>query len=279
MNCSRLSELETLAVSLVKGATRELYLTPKPGLVDRADNGSHPDLSVPIMERSIGYVSDYLFEIVNSLINGEPFSCQKAIGMRADQRLLDRLGTNTHKGFIFLSGMLLIARWHAASSDEPSIRATLSSLSASFFEAGEEQPTNGQQARKRYNAGGIVLESINGFPSVFDEAVPAFRKAMLEHGNVEMASFSMLARLMQTVEDTTTLHRAGSEGLVRVKRDGRHLEKILASRDDYIAYLGELNRDYMRVNMTIGGVADMLGVSYGYLIACGELADEARAIV
>ena len=279
MNCSRISELETLAVSLVKGATRELYLTPKPGLVDRADNGSHPDLSVPIMERSIGYVSDYLFEIVNSLINGEPFSCQKAIGMRADQRLLDRLGTNTHKGFIFLSGMLLIARWHAASSDEPSIRATLSSLSASFFEAGEEQPTNGQQARKRYNAGGIVLESIKGFPSVFDEAVPAFRKAMLEHGDVEMASFSMLARLMQTVDDTTALHRAGIEGLVRVKRDGHHLEQILASRDDHIAYLGELNRDYMRMNMTIGGVADMLGVSYGYLIACGELADETRAIV
>ena len=35
----------------------ELYLTPKPGLVDLADNGSHPDLSVPIMERSIGIVT------------------------------------------------------------------------------------------------------------------------------------------------------------------------------------------------------------------------------
>ncbi len=251
----------------------ELYLTPKPGLVDRADNGSHPDLSFPIMECSIGYVSDYLFEIVNSLANGEPFSCQKVIGMCAEQRLLDRLGTNTHKGFIFLSGMLLIARWHAASSEEQAIRATLSALSASFFKAGDDQSTNGQQARKRYNAGGIVLESINGFPCVFDEAVPAFRNAMLKHGNVEMASFSMLARLMQTVEDTTTLHRAGIEGLVRVKRDGQLLEKVLANGDDYLAYLGELNRDYIRMNMTIGGVADMLGVSFGHLIACGELTE------
>ena len=144
MSCSRLSELETLAAALVKGASMELYLTPKPGLVDRADNGSHPDLSLAVMERSIGFVSDYLFEIVNSLAAGEAFSCQKAIGMRADQRLLDQLGTNTHKGFIFLSGMLLIARWHAASPDEGALRSSLSSLCSRFFAAGDEGSSNGQ---------------------------------------------------------------------------------------------------------------------------------------
>lgn len=278
MSCSRISALESLAKSLVKGATRELYLTPKPGLVDRADNGSHPDLSIPIMERSIGYVSDYLFEIVSSLANGEPFLCQKAIGMRADQRLLDSLGTNTHKGFIFLSGMLLIARWHAASSEEHAIRTALSSLSVNFFAAGDEQSSNGQQARKRYNTGGIILESIKGFASVFDEALPAFRQAMLAHGNIELASFFMLARLMQSVEDTTALHRAGIEGLLRVKRDGQELEQILIRGDDYLDYLRALNGDYIRMNLTMGGVADMLGISFGYLMACGELSDEAGPI-
>ncbi len=57
MHCLRISELEELASALVRGTTRELYLTPKPGLVDRADSGSHPDLSLPIMEQSIGYVA------------------------------------------------------------------------------------------------------------------------------------------------------------------------------------------------------------------------------
>ena len=274
MNCSRTSALEALAVAMVQGAHRELHLTPKPGLVDRVDNGSHPDLSLSIMERSIAYVSDYLFEIVNSLANGEPFSCQKVIGMRADQRLLDRLGTNTHKGFIFLSGMLLIARWHADSSDEHAVRATLSSLSRDFFSFGGQQSTNGQQARKKFNAGGIVLESIRGFPSVFEGAVPTFRKAMRENGDVEMASFFMLARLMQTVEDTTTLHRAGIDGLLRIKQDGQALEDILSRGDDHIAYLSALNRDYVGMNLTIGGVADMLGIAYGYLTACGELSGD-----
>ncbi len=274
MHCSRISELEKLAASLVKGANMELYLTPKPGLVDRADSGSHPDLSLLIMERSIAYVSDYLDEIVCSLANDEPFVFQKNIAIRAEQCLLDNLGTNTHKGFIFLSGMLLIAHWHASSSDEQSVRMTLSSLSRDFFKTGGEITSNGQQARKKFNAGGIVLESINGFPSVFDEALPVFRTAMQQHGCFETASFAMLARLMQTVEDTTTLHRAGPEGLSRVKRDGQRLEQIIASGDDYISHLSELNRIYVQMNITIGGVADMLGLSYGYLIASGELSDE-----
>lgn len=274
MSCLRISELETLAAALVKGAGMELYLTPKPGLVDLADCGSHPDLSVAKMERSIEYVSDYLDEIVSSLKNGESFVCQKNIAIQAENRLLDNLGTNTHKGFIFLSGMLLIARWHAASAAERDIRMTLSALSESFFRTGDETSTNGQQARKKYNAGGIVMESINGFPSLFDEALPVFRAAVKRHDCLNAASFAMLARLMQTVDDTTTLHRAGPEGLARVRRDGHALTRIIAEGGDYLAYLRELNRSYVGMNITIGGIADMLGLSYGFLIASGEISLE-----
>ena len=273
MNSFRISELNKLASSLIKGASMELYLTPKPGLVDLSDSGSHPDLSVPVMERSIRYVSDYLDEIVVSLANGEPFSCQKSLGIKAEQRLLGNLGTNTHKGYIFLSGMLMIAHWHAASQDELSVRATLSSLAEAFFKTAEEQSTHGQLARKKFNAGGIVLESINGFPSLFEEALPAYRKALKQHGCNNTASFAMLARLMQTVEDTTTLYRAGKRGLSKVKQDGRRLERIIASGDDCIPHLVELNRLYIGMNITIGGVADMLGLAYGYLIANGEISE------
>lgn len=249
----------------------ELYLTPKPGLVDLADCGSHPDLSICTMERSIQYVSDYLDEMVSSLAAGEAFVHQRHIGVRAEQRLLEQLGTNTHKGFIFLSGMLLIARWHAASADEYAIRQALSALAVEFFKNVAEQSTNGRQARRKYQAGGIVVESIRGFPSIFEEGLPVFRQAMQQHDCFRAASFAMLARLMQTVEDTTTLHRAGSLGLSRVKRDGHQLEQIVAEGDDYIAFLKELNRTYIRMNITTGGIADMLGIAYGCLLASGEI--------
>ena len=271
MSCLRTAGLEKLAASLVKGATMELYLTPKPGLVDLADSGSHPDLSVPVMERSIEFVAEYLCDIVASLIGDEPFSCQKHIAIHAEQRLLNTLGTNTHKGFIFLSGMLLIAHWRAGALDECSVRMSLSSLSESFFKTAEERTTNGQQARKNFNTGGIVIESINGYPSLFDEALPAYRKAMKHYACPDTASFAMLARLMQTVDDTTTLHRAGPMGLAQVKQDGATLEQMIGRGDECIPYLIELNRSYIRTNITIGGVADMLGLAFGCLIANGEI--------
>lgn len=273
MNCLRISELESLAASLVKGATMELHLTPKPGLVDLADSGSHPDLSVPIMEQSIRYVSDYLDDIVRSLANDEPFDYQRNLGIKAEQLLHEKLGTNTHKGFIFLSGMLLIARWNAASPEEASIRMTMSFLADGFFKSSEDKPTNGQQARKKYQAGGIVLEAIKGFPSLFEEALPAYRTAIEQHRELRDAAFAMLSRLMQTVEDTTTLHRAGLIGLSRLKRDGRMLETHIANGDDYLAFLRELNDTYRRMNLTMGGVADMLGLAFGYLIASGEITE------
>ena len=271
MNCSRTIELEQLAAALVDGARLELYLTPKPGLVDRKDCGSHPDLSLAIMERSIDIVADYLVASVRSLIRDEPFAEQKALGIEAEQRLYNELKTNTHKGYIFLSGMLLNACWRAPSSNPAVLRRTLSALSRAFFDHSGETSSHGQEARKNYDAGGIVRESIAGFPSLFDIALPAFRMTYQQSADFELASFSALARLMQSVDDTTTLHRAGPAGLLRVKRDGRELERHLAANTNPVDFLGALNRDYVDLNITMGGVADMLGLTYAVLIANQEL--------
>jgi len=273
MYSSRLSALERLATALAGGAALELYLTPKPGLVDLADRGAHPDLSLAIMERSIGIIAAYLDEITRSLVAGEAFPRQKAIGMAAERRMFSELGTNTHKGYIFLAGMLLIARWHAASADEKAVRRTLSALATDFFAAGEDAVSHGHAARDRYGAGGIVREAIRGFPALFDEALPAFRSSLKQTGCFADASFAMLARLMQTVDDTTTLHRGGPTGLARIKRDGNRLENLIATGDDYLAFLRASNHAYIRMNLTMGGVADMLALAYGYLLARGEISE------
>lgn len=273
MNCSRISALESLAACLANGARRELHLTPKPGLVDLRNRGSHPDLSLPLMEASIGIVADFLDATVRSLVEGEPFENQKQLGIEAEQRLYDQLGTNTHKGFIFLSGMLLIARWHADSDDESRIRETLAQLAIRFFRTAPVLPSNGQRVREKYQAQGIVGETALGLPSLFDVALPAFRVAMIRHGDSQIASFAVIARLMQEVEDTTTLHRAGPLGLHRLKKDGKRLEHLIADGGDFLSYLEELDRDYIRMNMTMGGVADVIGMSLGYLMAAGELTE------
>lgn len=271
MHCSPIPPLERLASALAAGAALELYLTPKPGLVDLADRGAHPDLSLALMERSLAIVAAYLDDIARSLVAGQPFPQQRALGMAAERRMFGELDTNTHKGYIFLAGMLLIARWHAPAPDEKALRRTLSGLSTDFFAAGETIASHGRTVRDRYSAGGIVREAILGLPAVFDGALPAFRKTLQQTGCFSAASFAMLANLMQTVDDTTTLHRGGPAGLARVKRDGRRLEQLIAGGDDYLAFLRATNRAYIRMNLTMGGVADLLGLAYGWLLAGGEI--------
>jgi len=261
-------ESERLVAALVKGAALELYLTPKPGLVDLLDNGSHPDLSLPLMERSILYLADYLGELNCSLRKGEAFSRQIEIGKRAEQAMFQSLGTNTHNGYLFLSGLVLVAGHHTPSRREEALRRTIASLADEFF-AGEdrEKTTNGGEVRRRFQAGGVVREALDGFPSLFEEAVPAYRATVAGGGGFRRASFAMLARLMQTVEDTTTLRRGGRVGLERIRRDGRELEQTVGDDAASIRLLLRLNREYTRDNLTMGGVADMLGLAYGYLLA------------
>jgi triphosphoribosyl-dephospho-CoA synthase len=271
MNSSHFAEIDLLSVALVRGARMELYLTPKPGLVDLADCGSHPDLSLSRMEQSLHFLPDYLRELQYSLAAGEPFTSQVAIGMRSEIKMLTVLGTNTHKGYLFLSGLLLVARWREPSDDGRRFRGTIASLAGEFFDRQLELATNGRQARVRYGAWGIIREAKSGFPALFDEALPAYREAVVRHGSFMTASFAMLARLMQTVEDTTTLHRCGAQGLARIRRDGRQIERIIASGGDCVPFLQATNREYIRMNLTMGGVADMLGLSYGCLIASGAI--------
>lgn len=150
-------------------------------------------------------------------------------------------------------------------------------MATDFFRKADPVPTNGRRARDEFHAGGIVSESVGGFPSLFEHALPTFRRTLEERQCVTSASFAMLASLMQVVDDTTTLHRAGPAGLERVKADGRELGLLVAAGGEYHEYqpfLSELNRRYVASNITIGGIADMLGLAFGCLIANGEISGE-----
>lgn len=222
------------------------------------------------MERSIGLVGAYLRTLGGSLVRDEPLHAQIAIAQRAEQVMLAELGTNTHKGAIFLSGVLLIASYRVGSHDERALRAAVSSVGREIAEVAAPRATHGEAARRRYRVGGILGEVEAGLPSVFEVGVPAFRAAVLRGDDHAAASFSMLARLMQTVEDTTALHRCGSAGLARLRADGACLERLVAT-GAHVPFLRERNALYRRMNLTMGGVADLLGAGLGWLAHRGEL--------
>ncbi|WP_129124867.1 triphosphoribosyl-dephospho-CoA synthase [Geomonas oryzae] len=265
------SELTHLSRSLVRGAFMELYLTPKPGLVDLNDSGSHRDLSVPRMEASLAVVSGYLDRVSDSLAAGEVLAQQVRLGVEAERAMLEETGTNCHRGYIFLSGLLLCASARTGRRDEAALSAAVARLAGELFGPADASGSNGSRVREIYRADGIRGEALRGLPALFGEALPVFRREMAEGGNRGSATFAMLGRLMASVEDTTALHRCGRQGLETVREDGATLELLVAQREDFIAFLAERNAHYVSRNLTMGGVADMLALSFAWLSHTGEL--------
>jgi len=72
------------------------------------------------------------------------------------------------------------------------------------------------------------------------------------------------------VEDTTALHRCGHAGLAALREDGARLDAALdagAGAD----FLRGRSEAYRAMSLTMGGVADLLGVAHGWLADRGEL--------
>jgi holo-ACP synthase CitX len=213
--------VRVLAASLAAGARIELELTPKPGLVDRLDCGSHPDLSFDAMSRSIGLLPAYFDDLLDHAFPPDLPECVEA-GVRAERRMIETVGANTHKGYIFLSGLVLLAAATAAGSEDlrRQVAGTAQQILAPRLRQDDPgrsaAPSHGERARAELAVGGIYREALLGLPSVFDAGLPALastpeRSRCTQH--------RLMAVLMQTVEDTTAVHRCGLAGLARLRRD------------------------------------------------------------
>ncbi len=264
-------EKSSFCSHLITGLRLELWLTPKPGLVDRRDNGSHLDLSFAVMESSIGLLARYLKRLQRALEAGASMALMVDIGQRAEQALLARFSTNTHKGAVFLSGLLLCARYRCADCSESELRPALAETAAEVLCRITHEDTHGQRARQRFQVGGILSETAKGLPTLFETALPAYREGADRGWTHEQAAWLAMARLMQTVEDTTTLHRCGTAGLERLRRDGRYLEHLLGDREKAVSWLTETNHQYRALHLTMGGVADLMAMTFALLAAKGAL--------
>ena len=242
-----------LALLLPAGAREELDLTPTPGLVDREDSGSHPDLSVSKMLASIELLRIHFDELLALSRSRRPVAESIEAGRRAEVRMLSEVGSNAHRGLIFLGGLLLLA---AAGDRSRPVRERIAALARVHFDhAPADLGTwNGH--------GGIRAESLAGLPSVFETGLPAFQRALRVAGDRTGASFLLMARLMQTVDDTTAIRRCGEEGLIRLRRDGAQLEARLVAGRDPRPFLRRLNAEYREMRLTMGGVADCMAIVF-----------------
>ncbi|MES9969606.1 MAG: triphosphoribosyl-dephospho-CoA synthase [Candidatus Thiodiazotropha sp.] len=258
---STLSPTRRLAATLVDGLRKELALTPKPGLVDCISNGSHPDLSYALMSASIELLSSYFAASAEALEAGCGVETLRELGKCFEQSMLVCFQSNTHRGALFLGGILLAAVERSPGGDEAALSYAVATVAKQLFDKRVPHDTIGAKVRRQYAAGGIVTESLQGLPSVFEFSLPALRDGLDRGMSQRDARLLAMAVLMQTVEDTTTLRRCGPLGLAMVCEDGRRLENILYAGKSPVSYLKDADDRYRERRLTMGGVADLLAVT------------------
>jgi triphosphoribosyl-dephospho-CoA synthase len=221
------------------------------------------------MAASVRLLPEYYADLLRVLRAGGSLAACTAAGRAAEDRMLSRIGTNAHRGYIFLSGLVLVAL-HRAQEPLGGLRGAVRDTAIEFFSSTPRRDSNGSRACRGFGVGGIRAEAEAGLPSVLERAWPRHAASLRRDGNRTRAEYYAMAALMQRVEDTTALHRCGAGGLARVRRDGRTLEALLDQERDPRDLLEECNEAYRRLNLTIGGVADCLALTIALQVCFGD---------
>ena len=251
---------DTLACTAHFALERELMTTPKPGLVDRNNNGAHADMDVPLFLRSAASLVPYFrTAVLSGLQNGSMAQLREA-GLSAERAMFAATnGVNTHKGMIYSMGLLLYGMGKALrfGGDAVDHAAALAKTDAEerLLNALAETGTNGAKVYRDHGARGAVGEAADGF---FHARYCADR--LKAHEGTENPGALALVDVMVVLEDVNLLHRGGEDGL-RFARENA-LRIAMLPEDERIDALRALDREMIVRNLSPGGAADMLALGF-----------------
>lgn len=244
----------------------ELAVTPKPGLVDRANCGAHDDMDFFTFLKSAAAIAPYFHACALSGLQGEGktdaerFERLQHLGRNAEYAMLQATGgVNTHKGAVYLLGLLCEACGYLCQTRETFEESDICSEAARVC----RDSCDAFRGKFGYLAGARA-EAYAGFPTVLQVGLPALQEAFEVGKNENDAGISALLRIMAEAEDTNIVRRGGAENAARLRAE---IKTRLASGEDEIALAEELDGALIRERLSPGGCADLLAVSH-FLMYC-----------
>ncbi|WP_421356453.1 triphosphoribosyl-dephospho-CoA synthase CitG [Pseudocitrobacter faecalis] len=243
---------------------QELELTPKPGLVDKNNNGSHRDMNHALFVRSIQAISPWFarFEAAGREFaprtDREQLALLRPIGIACEQAMLRAThGVNTHKGGIFALGLLCFAAGRLA---EKGMQMNALSLSTQVSEicqgmvqrelaSRQSRATAGEKQFHQFGLTGARGEAESGFATVMRHVLPHWNSHSMHE---------MLLRLMAVNPDSNLVSRGGLAGMRYVQNYSQQLLARGWQHDDLV----EMDKQLIARNLSPGGSADLLSVAW-----------------
>ncbi|WP_327344795.1 triphosphoribosyl-dephospho-CoA synthase [Streptomyces europaeiscabiei] len=217
-------EDETLARAAVAALTRQLELTPKPGLPDPRDLGArvtrqdHRALRWSAKSLVPGLAAMAACARRNGAATPELRAELGAIGRCTEHSM--QLAGGGHRGATWVLGLLV-----AAAAMEPGARgrelaATAKKIAAHPDRRAPRRPSRGSSVSAKYGAAGARGEARAGFPHV-RRALDVLAKARTAGTPEPDARLDALLTVMSTLQDTELLYTAGPHGLRHVQAGAR----------------------------------------------------------
>lgn len=268
----------------------ELDTTPKPGLVDKDNNGAHRDMDYTLMQRSIDTLHPYFVKLaLLGCTDALPTHTSiRDIGIEAEKAMLSATnGVNTHKGALFSMGLAVVAAAHEerkiAANEEQilkernggedvlvSLQTTIKALAASFPDTNGTHGSKAKLLSKGTTAiKGALDNAREGYEMLFAEWLPFYIERRKERDAHTL--HKTLLRIMCDLDDTNVIYRTDLATAEEVKQEARALldsfskahtaedkEKRIAAE---LLALKDMDKRYTARNISPGGAADMLSLT------------------
>lgn len=253
----------------------ELDTTPKPGLVDKDNNGAHRDMDYALMQRSIDTLHPYFVQLaLLGCTDALPTHTSiRDIGIEAEKAMLSATnGVNTHKGALFSMGLAVVAAAHEerkiAANEEQilkernggedvlvSLQTTIKALAASFPDTNGTHGSKAKLLSKGTTAiKGALDNAREGYEILFAEWLPFYIERRKERDAYTL--HKTLLRIMCDLDDTNVIYRTDLATAEEVKQEARALLDSFSK-----AALKDMDRRYTARNISPGGAADMLSLT------------------
>ena len=251
----------------------EVAITPKPGLVDRENSGSHRDMDFFTFQASAASLQPYFAQCVRiGRQGGAPEETLRALRLpgklaEAEMRRAT-VGVNTHKGAIFSMGILCgaLGRLDRESWGNPDrILDECAAMAKGIVSEDyrdltpETAKTAGQKLYLRYGITGVRGQAEAGFPAVREAGLPTLEAALAAGKNINEASCAALLALLVHTADTNMIHRGGFDGMQQATLEVREIldRENFPSRET----LESLDKRFIEKNLSPGGSADLLALT------------------
>lgn len=253
----------------------EISVTPKPGLVDRINNGAHNDMDFFTFLDSCCTLIPYFKTCVSlglrytSLDIKEFLMLLRTEGVMAEEKMFAATcGVNTHKGAIFSLGLLCAAAGRIAAREHNLDVECLCNevqniakytLEDYDFKISSGTITGGELAYIKHGITGIRGEAASGFLNVRKIGLPELRKQLEHNKSLNDAGVFALLHLMKYTSDTNVIKRGGKEALDDLKgKAGRIVNQGFPNMED----VKKLDEYLTKKNISPGGCADLLAVTF-----------------